>query len=189
MKFIVVLVIFFMDLFFGINLSAQSYSDETSQKLWGKYLACRADLQKKSMVIFEEKSAICLKNNPQLDQEKCDEIAEENVSKWKDSQEFMGMCEQYRPTTYTPKNDEYDISYVGSTGGEMAAVDGNYKVAIKIFEECVAVGDLECYFKLGQMKLYGIGIEKDTTSAMKLLKYASEHGHEEATQIIDNPDL
>lgn len=167
------------------GLSAQEDYMEVSRKIWAKHSKCVGSQRKKSMDYFEERSSECLKANPSYALDRCDDIAEQKMFEWEESEEYKRMCKDSVPTTFTPSDDKYGIAYVGAAGGMMARNEGEYKVAVKILEECIEIGDLECFYRLGQVKLFADESVLDVVGAVKLLKYASERGHAGALKEID----
>ncbi|PCK07429.1 MAG: hypothetical protein COA42_14390 [Alteromonadaceae bacterium] len=155
------------------------------KKVWAKHSKCMSSRNRQSVDFFEEKASKCIASNPSYTTDRCDDIAEQQLFEWEDSDGYKDMCEHLRPTTFTRSDDPYGITYVGEPGGMMAANEGKYEIAVKIFSECIEVGNLECTYRLGQIKISGNKSVQDINGGITLLKSAAEKGHSEAIKYLD----
>ena len=74
----------------------------------------------------------------------------------------------------------------GTAEGLAALEAKNYETARKEFETTAKEGDLEAYFQLGQIYLFGRGVKPDRTRGANYVKHAALRGHVPAAKLYGN---
>ena len=156
--------------------------EETAKKLYAKHSTCAGEFWDNQ---FEVETERCIVENPKKTRLDCEVEADARISEIPFHQSDEA-CGQFRPTTYRDPSDPYKIERVASMGAMSAMMDGHVAKGIRMFHECVAVGDVDCHYRLGVLMYQGDVIKKNQSEALKLLKFAADNGHDEARAILDD---
>jgi hypothetical protein len=163
-----------------------SETERTQPKLWHKYNSCGKSLKDE---IYRKAVMKCADLKSETAQMNCELTVEEETEELIESDLMSKECGSLRPTTYVSRDDPYKIEHSGSLGGLLAFNEKQFTISEKIFNECAAVGDVDCSHRLGVMIFYGLSFKKDINRAITLLRYAAKNGHEESVLFLNENEI